>query len=649
MQDEHSTFVKAVARHIKPDIYSPGQVVLPLGALACEMFLLAEGTLEAFSQHHSLLGIFHSGAQCGEVRRFSFHSFNRYSWPSFPKHIIALLLTCRLHTFRQENFFCDSGVVEFGYRLSFTDYPVEVFLLGKEDLRKATLLCSENWTSIERRGKERLASFERLKRIQTEAKWDLDAAAILVDDEVFAVNDISWTHVEKYKAMAKRWDMIRHAKAKRGPWAALRVLLRHGSFRLPTRRKRPSDRRNSALVKAAQSKANLLRRAQSNRKRSQAGNSRLVVAPNGTTRLAWDSLFAVVLYFSIAFVVFQAAVLPDRRGVGIIATYSVIDACSILDICLNFSTGFFDESLQLVSDRNMIARAYMQGWFLIDVTATLLGLLSLFFLSFGVDTSVVLGFRVASLLRALRLVKIASQLAGDSLLVKLHSLRMPFTPQLFLFVIELAKLVFSICLVAHLFACTFFLLSVNIGEEWVDDDVFAQDISEAYISSLYFMFTTLSTVGYGDITPSTTGGRIFTILVMLMGTVTFGYFLASLGGFVASRFEGSEANDARTTQLKAWVSTKRLGKRTWMRCRDCIVSRKDIDTGTSLARTLHRLPWDLVRETCPPFLHDSQMLSTFVYLFHSCRSCPPLRSRTRSFQRSSRRYEAFRQIRGQRC
>lgn len=42
-----------------------------------------------------------------------------------------------------------------------------------------------------------------------------------------------------------------------------------------------------------------------------------------------------------------------------------------------------------------------------------------------------------------------------------------------------------------------------------------------YVDALYFTVTTLTTTGYGDITPQTPGGKLFAVLIMVVGVTLF--------------------------------------------------------------------------------------------------------------------------------
>jgi voltage-gated potassium channel len=53
--------------------------------------------------------------------------------------------------------------------------------------------------------------------------------------------------------------------------------------------------------------------------------------------------------------------------------------------------------------------------------------------------------------------------------------------------------------------------------------------------SIWWSFMTITTVGYGDIYPHTTGGRIVAILLMVLGLGTFGVYAGVVGAWIVER------------------------------------------------------------------------------------------------------------------
>jgi len=52
------------------------------------------------------------------------------------------------------------------------------------------------------------------------------------------------------------------------------------------------------------------------------------------------------------------------------------------------------------------------------------------------------------------------------------------------------------------------------------------------VDAIYFSVVTLGTVGYGDITPTTDVGKIFTVFYILFGLGVIGGFFATLGRLI---------------------------------------------------------------------------------------------------------------------
>ena len=61
----------------------------------------------------------------------------------------------------------------------------------------------------------------------------------------------------------------------------------------------------------------------------------------------------------------------------------------------------------------------------------------------------------------------------------------------------------------------------------------------SYLDSFYFTVITLTTVGYGDISPQTSAGKIFSMLYILLGLGILGAFIAIISEKSREWFEES--------------------------------------------------------------------------------------------------------------
>ena len=59
-----------------------------------------------------------------------------------------------------------------------------------------------------------------------------------------------------------------------------------------------------------------------------------------------------------------------------------------------------------------------------------------------------------------------------------------------------------------------------------------------YVASLYWTFTTITTVGYGDLTPQATSERAYAIFSMCIGTGIFAYIISAMTNTLADYFKG---------------------------------------------------------------------------------------------------------------
>ena len=83
----------------------------------------------------------------------------------------------------------------------------------------------------------------------------------------------------------------------------------------------------------------------------------------------------------------------------------------------------------------------------------------------------------------------------------------------------LFKLVFQIFWIAHILGCGFIILAnymIENGRASWRDDLAESDSITVYLDALYFAIITMSTVGYGDISPISPHEKLYTIIITII-------------------------------------------------------------------------------------------------------------------------------------
>ena len=78
----------------------------------------------------------------------------------------------------------------------------------------------------------------------------------------------------------------------------------------------------------------------------------------------------------------------------------------------------------------------------------------------------------------------------------------------------------------------------NIYPGWIiDGGLQSESYSTIYIAGLYYVMTTLTTVGYGDVPVTCNQERIFQIILLLLGTFAYSWLLTYISNYIKKNNE----------------------------------------------------------------------------------------------------------------
>lgn len=208
-----------------------------------------------------------------------------------------------------------------------------------------------------------------------------------------------------------------------------------------------------------------------------------------------------------------------------------------IDIVLCFFTSFTDDYKQIeVVNLRRIGLNYIMGWFLID----LMSILPFDAILDGNSNANAL-IRVArigkmyKIVRLFRLVKILKLVKSNRRLVHHFSEKMKISN-------GLERLIFFsgfFIVFIHVFACLFVMMAELekefSSEVWLESCYGFGEKNmefEMYLCSCYYVMTTTSTVGYGDISPKNSIERVFGCLLMFIGVLSFTFVSGALASIL---------------------------------------------------------------------------------------------------------------------
>lgn len=231
----------------------------------------------------------------------------------------------------------------------------------------------------------------------------------------------------------------------------------------------------------------------------------------------------------------QIALFDDSKG-AMISNY-IIDILFLIDIIIIFNSAIFDENLNVINDRAAIAMKYIRSWFFIDLAAIIP---FEFFVKSNGEAANLIRFarigRITKLLKLLKLMRLMKMTQQGSLNV------LECVSNCFQFDKNMRWLITFICyftMTTHVVACIWIIVAnfdPNTEHSWTTlstSHLPSMDRGNLYMTSFYYTVTTITTVGYGDMSAHTMLEKVVAVFIMLIGVFAFSIASGSLASYMS--------------------------------------------------------------------------------------------------------------------
>ncbi|CAK8987086.1 Potassium channel KAT1 [Durusdinium trenchii] len=260
-----------------------------------------------------------------------------------------------------------------------------------------------------------------------------------------------------------------------------------------------------------------------------------LVRPNSTKMQVWDVVLISGLLYTASVTPFEAAFLEVQPFPAPLFWSNLgVDLVFLTDIFITMSLPFVSAETGLwVTSRREIFFNYLRTWLIIDVISVF-PFDYIIAAAYGNDSSALRAFRLVKLLKLARIIR------GNRIWKRWRD-RVGFnlTRLMFFFYVMV------ILLIAHWSACVLGVIPFVEGTDdssnnWqavylggVGQDASTASYGTLYLASFYWSVMTITTVGFGDVTPVTDLERVFSTLLMFVGASLNAYLIGTVCGLVA--------------------------------------------------------------------------------------------------------------------
>jgi len=266
-----------------------------------------------------------------------------------------------------------------------------------------------------------------------------------------------------------------------------------------------------------------------------------MISPNSLFRLLWNVIIFILAISTALFLPIRMAFMDETDiAKGYLYFDLFTDFIFIVDIGLQFFFVEEDVNGEIIVDIKKLAVSYLKSWFAIDMIASIPVSLILFLSKKSDIDHSIASIRFLKLTKFTRLYRLLSLFKMIKLLKNHKHLEVAVSylhvsSDIKQIISSLIRLVFLL----HIVGCTYAIVALMTAQDhmtsWINSQgIDDESVTTRYIAACYWAVVTISTVGYGDITPTNEAEVLATIILVFIGVSMYSYIISRLTSIFAT-------------------------------------------------------------------------------------------------------------------
>lgn len=272
-----------------------------------------------------------------------------------------------------------------------------------------------------------------------------------------------------------------------------------------------------------------------------------IISPESTFANLWNKFMTLVLIYTAIVTPYRVSFI-EVDSEDWVYVENFVTGLFLIDFCFTCFLAYYNTEKTLIVSLKKILANYACGWMIPDIIACIP-------INYIIDGNKNYNslIRVARIPRLYRLFKITKLLRlGKVLKHKNKTMRyLSYILRISAAFERIFWFALIYILLIHIVSCLWVFVGFydTTSVNWIDYGGFTEyDNVSLYVVSIYWAFTTFTTVGYGDVLAVNSTEKLFTVIVMTIGIVFYSYTISSITNVLSNI-------DTRQAKLKNQIMT----------------------------------------------------------------------------------------------